>query len=74
MHLPPTGTTAVQSVNNTDWNLTTSYKGGMLEPPNNSNSSSPPGSQDLWWTERLVVEAQNEYPGELGKIFFIFIF
>lgn len=54
--------------NNSDWGWN-SYKGGMLEPPN-SGSSSPPRSQELWWTERLVLEAQQEYPGELGKNFF----
>lgn len=50
-----------------------------LDPPGNS---SPPGSTttttstststsassqpDLWWTERLISEAQQEFPGELG--------
>lgn len=36
-----------------------------------SESASPSGSttasQDLWWTERLVLEAQQEFPGELGN-------
>lgn len=58
--------------NNSDWGWS-NYKGGMLEPPN-SGSSSPPRSQELWWTERLVLEAQQEYPGELGKRFLFFFF
>lgn len=46
------------------------------ETPNSaSDSTSPSGStnasQDLWWTERLVLEAQQEFPGELGEGFFL---
>lgn len=79
MHLPASGATAVQQAGGggancgngggldastaSDWG---DHKGGMLEPPGTSCSGSPPGSQDLWWTERLVFEAQQEYPGELG--------
>lgn len=55
----------------TEWDI---YKDEeMLEPPaggnNNAENSSPsPGaSGDLWWIERMVMEAQQEYPGELGK-------
>lgn len=51
----------------TDWELT-SGKGGMLEPPSSNASSSPPtGTQDLWWTEQLVLHAKQEFPGELGE-------
>ncbi|XP_037921502.1 protein lozenge isoform X2 [Hermetia illucens] len=78
MHLPSASTTAVYSSSSVgnisaDWSSgsAATYKGGMLEPPpNGSGSSSPQRSQqDLWWTERLVLEAQQEYPGELGKSF-----
>lgn len=79
MHLP-TGATAVYpsgtSANcggGTDWGLSI-CKGGMLEPPNSNSSSSPPGSQDLWWTERLILEAQQEFPGELSECFWFFFF
>lgn len=58
----------------TEWDI---YKDEeMLEPPaggnNNAENSSPSpgGSGDLWWIERLVIEAQQEYPGELGKSYF----
>lgn len=61
-----TTTTAATVCGTADWNLI-DCKGGILEPPSSCSSSSPPGSQDLWWTERLVVEAQQEFPGELGK-------
>lgn len=76
MHLP-TGATAVYqsgtgtNCGGTDWSLSI-CKGGMLEPPS-SNSSSPPGSQDLWWTERLILDAQQEFPGELSE-FLLFFF
>lgn len=66
MHLP-TGPTAVYHHNTTDWNLS-AHKGGMLEPSSGPGTTSPPGSQDLWWTERLILEAQQEFPGELGKL------
>lgn len=77
MHLPSASTTAVYSSSSVgnisaDWSSgsAATYKGGMLEPPpNGSGSSSPQRSQqDLWWTERLVLEAQQEYPGELGNV------
>lgn len=62
---------------NTDWNLNSAnIKGdGNLEVQTTSGTSSPPGStsstsQDLWWTERLILEAQNEFPNELGKLKF----
>ncbi|XP_055617055.1 protein lozenge isoform X2 [Toxorhynchites rutilus septentrionalis] len=58
----------------TEWDI---YKDEeMLEPPAGGNSSSnnaensspsPGGSGDLWWIERLVIEAQQEYPGELVR-------
>ncbi|XP_059616740.1 protein lozenge isoform X2 [Phlebotomus argentipes] len=80
MHLPASGATAVHQAGGgstncgngggldaataSDWG---DHKGGMLEPPGTSCSGSPPGSQDLWWTERLVFEAQQEYPGELVR-------
>lgn len=76
MHLP-TGPTAVyhHHHNPTDWNLSSTQKGGgMLEHPTATSTpgnTSPPGSQDLWWTERLILEAQQEFPGELGKRKFI---
>lgn len=71
MHLP-TGPTAVyhHHHNPTDWNLSSTQKGGgMLEHPTATTpgNTSPPGSQDLWWTERLILEAQQEFPGELGN-------
>lgn len=53
---------------------------GMISPPTapdtqitTSNASSGASStgeapqQELWWTEGLVMQAQQEYPGELGK-------
>ncbi|GAB0094038.1 Protein lozenge [Sergentomyia squamirostris] len=82
MHLPASGATAVHQAGGgggstncgngggldattaSDWG---DHKGAMLEPPGTSCSGSPPGSQDLWWTERLVFEAQQEYPGELVR-------
>ncbi|XP_055682609.1 protein lozenge [Lutzomyia longipalpis] len=82
MHLPASGATAVHqagggggnsncgngggldAATGSDWS---DHKGSGLEPPGTSCSSSPPGSQDLWWTERLVFEAQQEYPGELVR-------
>lgn len=83
MHLPSGGSTAtipLSSSNNeanttptasTEWDI---YKDEeMLEPPagsnNNAENSSPsPGaSGDLWWIERMVMEAQQEYPGELVR-------
>jgi hypothetical protein len=36
----------------------------------NSSSASPPKSQtqnDYWWTERMVLRAQEEFPGELVR-------
>lgn len=71
-------------------NCTTSSS--TLDPTALSGNSSPPGSTttttstststsassqpDLWWTERLISEAQQEFPGELGLfceiIFFLF--
>lgn len=64
---PTLNTSAATTVCGTaDWSLSV-YKGGMLEPPSSCSSGSPPGTQDLWWTERLVVEAQQEFPGELGE-------
>ncbi|XP_055525463.1 protein lozenge [Wyeomyia smithii] len=58
----------------TDWDSLV-YKGDgeMLEPPAGSNnnaensSPSPGGSGDMWWLERMVLEAQQEYPGELVR-------
>lgn len=63
---PTIGSTGATGGSAGDWNLP-SQKGGMLEPPSSNSSGSPPGTQDLWWTERLVIEAQQEFPGELGK-------
>lgn len=40
---------------------------GSTGSGSSSNNDSP--QQDLWWTERLAMEAQQEYPGELGKCF-----
>lgn len=60
-----------------DWNsnITSNSKlnNVILDSQNStSETASPPGStnssQDLWWTERLVLEAQQEFPGELGKL------
>lgn len=59
-----------------DWNsnITMHSKSNIITadtPTSASESASPPGStttsQDLWWTERLVLEAQQEFPGELGR-------
>lgn len=36
---------------------------------NNNNNNNNAIHQDLWWTERLVMEAQQEFPGELGKFY-----
>jgi runt-related transcription factor len=36
----------------------------------NSSSASPPKSQtqsDFWWTDRMVLRAQEEFPGELVR-------
>lgn len=55
--------------NSTDWNSVSETKGGMLEPPTTGGSESPIIEyQELWWTERLVIDAQNEFPGELGML------
>lgn len=86
MHLP-TGPTAVyhhhhlpSSPPQSDWNsnITSNNKSSniILDSQNStSETASPPGStnstQDLWWTERLVLEAQQEFPGELGNFNFI---
>lgn len=82
MHLPSGGPTAIiPPISNNEANVTPTastewdiYKDEeMLEPPaganNNAENSSPSpgGSGDLWWIERMVMEAQQEYPGELGK-------
>jgi hypothetical protein len=71
-----------------NYSLTEYKGGGnhMIEPLNTSNSSSsPPGAggdsgsttsaaltDEFWWTERMVHEAQREYPGELGEFLFFF--
>lgn len=68
MHLP-TETTAVYH-NSTDWNILPAHKGAMVEPPSSTpGSTTPPGPQKLWWTERLIFDANQEFPGELGKGF-----
>ncbi|KAG5674269.1 hypothetical protein PVAND_004249 [Polypedilum vanderplanki] len=54
---------------------TTKTKIEMLVEDNHSNttnssSASPPKSQtqnDYWWTERMVLRAQEEFPGELVR-------
>lgn len=60
-----------------DWNsnITSNSKSNniILDSQNStSGTASPPGStassQDLWWTERLVLEAQQEFPNELGNL------
>lgn len=52
---------------------------GMISPPpvtateitasaaSSSSSQAESPQQDLWWTEGLAMQAQQEYPGELGK-------
>lgn len=61
--------------NNSDWSSGIENKGGMLEPPATSGSDSPIIEyQELWWTERLVIDAQNEFPGELGRFLIFFYF
>ncbi|EAT41314.1 AAEL007040-PA [Aedes aegypti] len=82
MHLPSGGPTAIiPPISNNEANVTPTastewdiYKDEeMLEPPaganNNAENSSPSpgGSGDLWWIERMVMEAQQEYPGELVR-------
>ncbi|XP_029717615.2 protein lozenge [Aedes albopictus] len=82
MHLPSGGPTAtIPPSSNNEANATPTatiewdiYKDEeMLEPPaggnNNAENSSPSpgGSGDLWWIERMVIEAQQEYPGELVR-------
>lgn len=82
MHLP-TGPTAVyhhlpSSPPQSDWNSnimqstkSNSANVDSTQQHSTSGTTSPLGSsgssQDLWWTERLYLEAQNEFPGELGK-------
>lgn len=79
MHLP-TGPTAVyhhlpSSPPQSDWNsnIMQNSKASLTNADSSqaSGTTSPLGSsgssQDLWWTERLVLEAQQEFPGELGK-------
>ncbi|CRL00736.1 CLUMA_CG013992, isoform A [Clunio marinus] len=67
MHLPYT---AEPKVIKSDWN------NKMLVEDNsnttNSSSTSPPKSQnantnEYWWTERMVVRAQEEFPNELVR-------
>lgn len=83
MHLP-TGPTAVyhhlpSSPPQSDWNSnitqnSKSNSAALDSQHSASGTTSPLGSasssQDLWWTERLVLEAQQEFPGELGKFKF----
>lgn len=75
---PPNSDWTLNNNNNNNINNNLKIGGGngssnsILEPPTSSGTSSPPGSnssasQDLWWTERLILEAQQEFPGELGK-------
>lgn len=78
MHLP-TGPTAVYhhlpgSSPQSDWNsnITQNSKSAALDSQHSASGTTSPlgsaaSSQDLWWTERLVLEAQQEFPGELGK-------
>ncbi|KAL1396391.1 hypothetical protein pipiens_002708 [Culex pipiens pipiens] len=41
--------------------------GGTGSNVTENSSPSPGGSGDLWWIERMVMEAQQEYPGELVR-------
>lgn len=82
MHLPTGPTAVYHHLPSSplqsDWNsnITHSSKSAsiILDSQQHSTSSetttSPLGSatssQDLWWTERMVLEAQQEFPGELG--------
>lgn len=50
--------------------LTSGGTGGNVTE---NSSPSPGGSGDLWWIERMVMEAQQEYPGELGEFGFVFL-
>lgn len=68
MHLPHSAESVTESFNS-DW-----IKRDMLVEDNsnttNSSSASPPKSQntnEFWWTERMVLRAQEEFPNELGS-------
>lgn len=78
---------AAPAASATDWSLSPYKSGGgsgssgggggsVLDAPSSSGSSnSPSGTQELWWTERFVIEAQQEFPNELGnRIFFSLAF
>lgn len=70
MHLPYSAEPVSESFKS-DW-----IKRDMLVEDNsnttNSSSASPPKSQntnpnEFWWTERMVLRAQEEFPNELGS-------
>lgn len=70
MHLPYSAEPVTESYKS-DW-----IKRDMLVEDNsnttNSSSASPPKSQnantnEFWWTERMVLRAQEEFPNELGS-------
>lgn len=69
MHLPYTVEPLNKNIKS-DW----ISKSDMLVEENssttNSSTASPPKSQsngnEFWWTERMVLRAQEEFPNELG--------
>lgn len=71
MHLPYTVEPLNKNIKS-DW---ISSKSDMLVEENssttNSSTASPPKSQtngnEFWWTERMVLRAQEEFPNELGS-------
>jgi RUNX transcription factor Lozenge len=72
MHLPFLAETACENIKS-NWNK--SDKIMLVEDNSNtttSSSASPPKSQntngtEFWWTERMVLRAQEEFPNELVR-------
>jgi RUNX transcription factor Lozenge len=69
MHLPLLADTACDSIKS-DWNK--SDKIMLVEESSNTttSSASPPKTQptnEFWWTERMVMRAQEEFPNELVR-------
>lgn len=65
---------STNSSNNNN-NANTTNNNNITSNSNNSGSATSVGSaspssnnvnNELWWTNRLVLEAQQEFPGELG--------
>lgn len=43
-------------------------RAGAPKTMDSSEPGSPTATHDLWWTESLICEAQQEHPGELGML------